>query len=62
MWAVAHHEGEEARVVLLGRERIELRLPPSFPSGSAEAVLFTIHEGTPILSNAVSFEIEDPAP
>ncbi len=51
-----------ARVVSLGRDRIEVLLPDAFPSGPAEAVLFTIHEGTPILSNAVSFRIEAIAP
>ena len=52
----------DARVVLLARDRIELRLPDAFPWGSAEAILFIIHEGTPILSNPISFEIEAPAP
>ncbi len=52
----------DARVVLLARERIEVLLPGAFPSGSAEAILFTIHEGETILSNPVSFEIEAAAP
>jgi hypothetical protein len=52
----------DARVVMLGRERIEVRLPDAFPAGPALAVFFTIHEGTPILSNAVAFEIEAIAP
>ena len=52
----------DARVVLLARERIEVLLPDAFPSGSAEAILFTIHEGETILSNPVSFEIEAAAP
>ncbi len=52
----------DARVVLLARERIEVLLPDAFPSGSAEAILFTIHEGEAILSNPVSFEIEAAAP
>ena len=52
----------DARVVLLARGRIEVLLPDAFPSGSAEAVLFTIHEGETILSNPISFEIEAAAP
>ena len=51
-----------ARVVLLGRDRIELRLPDSFPSGSAEAILFFLYRGTPILSNSIVFEVEAIAP
>ncbi len=54
--------GPDARVVLLARGRIEVLLPDAFPSGPAEAVLFTIHEGEAILSNPVSFEIEAAAP
>ena len=52
----------DARVVLLGRDRIELRLPDSFPSGSAEAILFFLYRGTPILSNSIVFEIGEIAP
>ena len=52
----------DARVVMLARDRIEVLLPDSFPSGTAEAVLFTVHEGSPILSNAVSFKVEAVAP
>ena len=52
----------DARVVLLGRDRIELRLPDSFPSGSAEAILFSLYKGAPIFSNSIGFEIEAIAP
>jgi len=52
----------DARVVLLDRDRIELRLPDSFPSGPAEAVLFVLYEGAPIMSNGIQFEIEALAP
>jgi len=48
----------DGELVLLARDRIELSLPAAFPDGPAEAVLFTIHEGSPILSNAIAFVIE----
>jgi len=47
----------DGELVLLARDRIEVSLPSDFPDGPAEALLFTIHEGTPILSNAISFVV-----
>lgn len=44
-------------LVLLARDRIELRIPNGFPDGPAEAALFTIYEGSPILSNALTFVV-----
>jgi len=51
-------EASDAAVVSLARDRIEVRLPDSFPSGSAEVVLFALYRGVPIVSNSVLFEIE----
>ena len=60
--AAAGTSAPDGRVLLLTRDRIELELPLVFSAGTAEAVLFTIHEGVPILSNAVSFVIPGLAP
>lgn len=47
----------EGRVLLLAPGRIEALLPPSFPSGPAEATLFVIYQGDPVFSNPVRFAI-----
>ncbi|MFQ5415412.1 MAG: hypothetical protein ACE5FL_00040 [Myxococcota bacterium] len=46
-----------AEVLLLARDRIEVLLPVSFPSGPAEAQLFVIDATAPILSNPVPFSV-----
>jgi hypothetical protein len=46
-----------ARLLVLAPGRIEVLLPSSFPAGAAEAQLFLIYRGEPLLSNPVGFEI-----
>jgi len=47
----------DAKLLLLSRDRIEVTLPSTFPAGPAVAVMFVIHEGTPILSNPVNLVV-----
>jgi hypothetical protein len=47
----------EARILELSSSRVEIQLPRSFPPGPAEAVLFLVYEGEPILSNPVVFVV-----
>lgn len=51
----------DGRILFLGAGRLEVALPESFPSGAAEAQLFVVDEGEPVLSNALSVAI-GPAP
>lgn len=46
------------RLLALQPGRIELLLPSEFPAGPAEAQLFLIYRGAPLLSNAIQFTIE----
>ena len=52
----------QARVLLLVPGRIDVLLPPSFPSGSAEVQLFVLDEDEGILSNALGVEIGEVLP
>jgi hypothetical protein len=45
-------------VLLLAPDRVELMLPSTFPSGPAEAHLFLIYHGEPILSNPAHFVVD----
>jgi hypothetical protein len=47
----------QARILEVSSSRVEVQLPRSFPPGLAEAVLFLIYEGEPILSNPVYFPV-----
>jgi len=51
-------------VLFLGRDRIEILLPPGFPSGAAEAQLFvvTAESPVPVLSNPVAFQVPGTTP
>jgi hypothetical protein len=51
-------ESPDARVVFLGRGRIEVVLPAAFPSGPVQAQLFVVDEGELIVSNAVAVVLE----
>lgn len=54
----AMHPSPTARILELAPDRIELEVPADFPSGRAEALLFLVYEGEPILSNPVYFNVE----
>lgn len=47
----------EAAIMNVGPRRMEVLLPPHFPTGDAEAQLFVMYRGAPIYSNAVEFKI-----
>ncbi len=51
-----------ARLIGLAPSRIEVLLPPSFPSGAAEAQLFLIYRGERLLSNPMSFDVPEAQP
>jgi hypothetical protein len=46
-----------ARVLFLGLGRLDVALPPSFPGGPAEALLFVVDEGETILSNPIPLAV-----
>ncbi len=46
-----------ARLLALATNRIEVLLPPEFPSGPAEAQLFLLYRGERLLSNPMSFVV-----
>lgn len=48
-----------ARILRLDPDRIEVAVPSSFPSGSAQAQLF-VDEGGVVLSNAITVNIPSP--
>ena len=48
----------EGRLLFLGAERIDLRLPHTLPPGPAEAQLFLFDADGAVLSNAVGFEVQ----
>lgn len=52
----------DGRVVFLGPGRIDLLLPSSFVASTAEVQIFVIHEGTPLLSNAVPLSLAEANP
>jgi len=52
----------DGRVVFLGPGRIDLLLPSSFVATNAEVQIFVIHQGTPLLSNAVSLSLAGATP
>ena len=54
--------GVGGRLLLLAEDRMELQLPDSFPSGPAEALLYVMYEGLPVLSNAVLLQIPENSP
>lgn len=51
-----------ARLLLLDTDRVDLLLPSEFPSGPAEVTLFLIYRGDTLISNTLSFDIEELAP
>lgn len=51
-----------ARLLEVASGRIELLLPPSFPGGTAEAHLYLVYRGEPLLSNAFSFDVPGALP
>ena len=56
------HMIKDARLLAVGADRLEVLLPPSFPAGEAEAVLFMIYKGETVLSNPLPFSIEEIQP
>ena len=54
--------GVAGRLLLLVEDRMELQLPTSFPAGPAEALLYVMYEGMPVLSNAVPLQIPENSP
>ena len=52
----------DGRVLFLGPGRIDLLLPSSFVASTAEVQIFVIHQGNPILSNAVSLSLAGAKP
>lgn len=48
----------EAAILNVGPRRMEVLLPPRFPTGDGEAQLFVMYRGAPIYSNAVKFKID----
>ena len=53
---------EEAEVLFIGPGRIDVLLPADFPIGPAEAQLFVLEAGQPILSNPLPFGMGGSSP
>jgi hypothetical protein len=47
----------DGEIVHLGETRIEVLVPPGFPSGPADIVLSVDYQGVPVLSNVVSLAL-----
>lgn len=60
--AAASLASPTARLLELASGRIEVRLPGSFPPGEAEAHLYLVYRGEPLLSNPFPFVIPDATP
>jgi hypothetical protein len=60
--AAASQPSQAARLLELASGRIEVRLPSAFPSGPAEAHLYLVYRGEPLLSNPLPFEIAGGTP
>lgn len=48
----------EAKIVSVGPKRMEVLLPPDFPTGDAKAQIFVMYLGAPLFSNPVAFKIK----
>ena len=60
--AAASQPSQAARLLELASGRIEVRLPATFPTGPAEAHLYLVYRGEPLLSNPLPFEIAGGTP
>jgi hypothetical protein len=60
--AAASQPEPGARLLEIASGRIELLLPATFPSGEAEAHLYLVYRGEPLLSNPLEFTIEGAQP